>query len=226
MEVNFLDHVYAVKVALPHLRQAGQGALIHVTSVEAIRSLPLQSAYAASKHAVSGMLESLRTGLMYSKTPISVTEIQPASINTPLFDKAVSKLGVKPQGVPPLYPPSAVAEAILYAAEHPTRNMIVGDAGKLIALVQRISPPLMDTYMARSGIDAQKTDQIKSVDAPNNLFEPISGFDRVEGDLYDKTQPSLTTALDTHPIFKWGAIAAALGVVTLAFLVNPGSHRG
>lgn len=224
-EVNFLGQVYGAKAALPYLKQNGQGALIHVTSVEAVRSLPLQSAYAASKHAVSGFLESLRVELMHDNIPISVTEVRPASINTPFFDKAVTKLGVKPQGAPPLYPPSAVAKTILYVAEHPTRDIIVGDAGKVIAFMQRLSPSLVDTYMVHNGFEAQKTQQPKAADAPHNLYEPLPGFDRAEGDLGDKTQPSVTTPLDTNPALKWGAIATTLGVVTLAFLANQALNR-
>lgn len=217
MEVNFLAHVYALKVAVPYLKQAGQGAMIHTTSVEAMRSLPLQSAYAASKHAVSGLLESVRVELMHDKVPVSITEVQPAGINTPLFDKAITRLGMKPQGTPPLYSPKAVAEAILYVAEHPTRDIVVGDAGKMIALLQRLSPPLLDAYLVRSGFDSQRTNQPKAEDAPNNLYAPIDGFDRTEGDLQNKTQPSLTTLLDTQPILKWGAIAT-VGALALAVL--------
>lgn len=104
MEVNYLGHVYALKAVLPQLKQTG-GALIHVTSVEAVRSLPLQSAYAASKHAVNGLLEAVRVELKHDNVPVSITEIQPAGINTPLFDKAITRLGMKPQGTPPLYSP-------------------------------------------------------------------------------------------------------------------------
>lgn len=225
MEVNFLGQVHGAKAALPHLKTNG-GALIHVTSVEAIRALPLQSAYAASKHAVSGFLESLRVELKRENAPVSVTEIRPASINTPFFNKAVTKLGVTPQGAPPLYPPSAVAEAIVYVAEHPTRDLIVGDAGKIIALMQNISPALVDGYMVQSGFDAQKTNQPKAADAPNNLYQPIAGFDRVEGEFGDQTQPSLTTALDTNPALKWGAIVTAVGVLAVAFLANQAFNQG
>lgn len=216
IDVNLMGQVNGAKVALPHLKREGRGALIHITSVEAVRSLPLQSAYAASKHAVSGFLEAIRVELMHEKLPISVTEVRPASINTPFFDKARTKLGVKPMGAPPLYPPSDVAKVILYAAEHPTRDVVVGDAGKAIALMQRVSPALVDAYMVRNGFDAQRTDQPKSADAPDNLFEPIAGFNRAEGDLGDQTQPSLTTWLDTNPAAKWGALAiTALGVAAL-----------
>lgn len=218
MEVNYLGHVYALKAALPHLKPNG-GALIHTTSVEAVRSLPLQSAYAASKHAINGLLEAVRVELMHDKTPVSITEIQPAGINTPLFDKAITRLGMKPQGTPPLYPPRAVAESIVYAAEHPSRSIVVGDAGKIVVLAQRLAPQLLDAYLVRSGFDSQKTNQPKSADAPNNLYAPIAGFDRSEGDLQDKTQPSLLTKLDTNPTLRWGAIAVG-GIATLAVLAE------
>jgi short-subunit dehydrogenase len=141
-----MGQVYGAMAALPHIKREGRGALIHVSSVEAKRSLPLQSAYAAAKHGIDGFLESLRVELMHEKLPISVTNIMPASINTPLFNKARTKLGVKPVGVAPIYQPSLVAKAIVEAAEHPKRDVVVGDAGKMILLAQRISPGFVDAY--------------------------------------------------------------------------------
>lgn len=212
INVNLLGQVYGAKAALPHLKQTGGGALVHVTSVEARRSLPLQSAYAASKHGVDGFLEALRVELKHEKAPISVTEILPASINTPFFDKARTKLGVKPQGVPPLYQPKLVADAILYAAEHPIREIVVGDAGKVILLAQRLSPGLVDAYMVRTSFQAQRTDQPKSPEAADNFDQPLPGFDTTEGSFPDQTQPSPLSWLDTHPIAQWSAIAiSALG---------------
>ncbi|MBD2776128.1 SDR family oxidoreductase [Iningainema tapete] len=188
IDVNLMGQVYGAKVALPHLKREGRGALIHVTSVEAKRSLPLQSAYAASKHAVDGFLESLRVELMHQKLPISVTQIMPAGINTPLFNKARTKLGVKPMPTPPIYDPSLVAKAIVEAAEHPKREVVVGDAGKIILLAQRISPGLVDAYMERSGFDSQYTKEPKSENAPDNLYEPLSGYDKIEGDFSDQSR--------------------------------------
>ena len=78
-----------------------------------------QSAYAASKHGMKSFLEALHLELQHEDVPISVTEVMPSSINTPFFNKARTKLGVKPQGMPPIYQPSIVTDAILYAAEHP-----------------------------------------------------------------------------------------------------------
>lgn len=220
IDVNLMGQVYGAMVALPHLKQTGQGSLIHVTSVEARRSLPLQSAYAASKHAVDGFIESLRVELMHDNVLVSVTEILPASINTPLFSKARTKLGVKPMGVPPIYEPEIVADAILYAAEHPVRDIVVGDAGKLILLGQSVSPALVDLYMEKTAFDGQRTEEPKSEDAPDNLEAPLSGFDRVKGDFSDQAQSvSVSNWLDTHPVTKWGALAG-MGAIALAMLAS------
>jgi NAD(P)-dependent dehydrogenase (short-subunit alcohol dehydrogenase family) len=188
IDVNLMGQVYGAMAALPHLKREGRGALIHVTSVEARRSLPLQSAYAASKHGVDGFLESLRVELMHEKLPISVTNIMPASINTPLFNKARTKLGVKPMGVPPVYQPSLVAKAIVEAAERPKRDVVVGDAGKAILAAQRISPSAVDAYMVRTAFSGQRTNEPKSESAPDNLYEPIQGYDKIEGDFSEQAR--------------------------------------
>jgi NAD(P)-dependent dehydrogenase (short-subunit alcohol dehydrogenase family) len=188
IDVNLMGQVYGAIAALPHLKREGRGALIHVSSIEARRSLPLQSAYAAAKHGIDGFLESLRVELQHEKLPISVTNVMPASINTPLFNKARTKLGVKPVGVPPIYQPSLVADAILDVAEHPKRDVVVGDAGKMILLAQRISPSLVDAYMVLTAFEGQRTNEPKSADAPDNLFEPIPGYNTSEGDFSDQAR--------------------------------------
>jgi hypothetical protein len=53
--------------------------------------------------------------------PISISLLKPGSIDTPLFEKAKTLLGVEPQPIPPVYTPGVVAHAILEAAEHPMR---------------------------------------------------------------------------------------------------------
>jgi len=58
-------------------------------------------------------VDSLRRELMHEQAPVSVTNIMPGTINTPLFSQARTKIGVKPQGPPPFYQPNVVAELIL-----------------------------------------------------------------------------------------------------------------
>ena len=217
IDVNLTGQAYGAMAALPHLKKEGRGALIHISSVEARRSIPLQSPYSASKHGVEGMLDSLRVELQHEGWPISVTNILPSVINTPFYNKVRTKLGVKPTGVPPYYQPSIVAEAILYVAEHPTRDFIVGDVGKVLDIMQRISPVLVDNILLLIGFAGQRTNEQKSEDAPNNVFEPIAGYDTVEGDFGNLTIPTFTDWLDMNPPVKWGAVAlaAALGLGAL-----------
>ena len=186
IDVNLIGQAYGLMAALPHLKRGQGGALICVSSIEARRSFPYQSAYAASKHGVEGMLEALRMEIEHEGLPISITNIMPAAINTPFFDKARTKLGVKPKGVPPFYQPKIVADAILYAAEHPTRDLIVGGVGKLLDLGQRFSPRLMDRLLGLFSFTMQKTDQPKAVLDPNNLFQPLDSFPYSEGEFGDQ----------------------------------------
>ncbi len=215
VEIDLLGQAYGAMAALPHIKREGRGALVHVTSVVARRAVPLQSAYCAAKHGVDGFLESLRVELRREGWPIGVTNVMPAAINTPFFDKARTKLGVKPKGFPPMYAPDVVSDAILYAAEKAPRDIVAGGAGKGMILGQRLSPRLMDAIMLPGGFGSQQTDEPKPEDAPDALFEPVEDQDRVEGDLDSQTlSRSLSTWLDTHPVAKRGLIAGAvLGAV-------------
>ncbi len=190
IDVNLMGQVYGARAALPHLRREGRGALIHVSSMAAKRSVPLQSAYSASKHGIDGFLEALRVELRHEGLPISVTQVMPATVNTPLFDKARTKLGVKPIAPPPIYEPGAVADAILHAAENPARDLVVGAAARALITSQQISPPTVDAFMESFGVEVHYTDEPKSADDPNNLFEPVEGYGRVEGSFGEQAVPA------------------------------------
>src|SRR5215217_7529902 len=189
VDVNLMGQVYGAMAALPHIKREGVGALIHVSSMGAKRSIPLQSAYCASKHGIDGFLESLRVELQHEKLPISVTQVMPATINTPFFDKARTKLGVKPVAPPPIYQPGIVSEAILHAAENPGRDLIVGAAAKAVIQSQAISPRLLDALLRRRGFEVHYTDEPKPTEAPDNLFGPVKGYDTAEGSFGDRAHP-------------------------------------
>lgn len=216
IDVDLMGQVYGAMAALPHLKREGRGALIHVSSVEGTRSLPYQSAYSAAKHGVEGFIEAMRLELQHEKWPISVTSVKPGVINSPFWNNGRTKLGVKPAGIPPYYEPKLVADAILYVAEHPTRDYLVGDVAKILDLVQRISPPLVDSLLLLIGFKLQHSSEPKSEDASNNFYEPVAEDDRVNGDYSNFVIPSVSDWLDKNPVLQWGAIA---GTAALALLV-------
>jgi NAD(P)-dependent dehydrogenase (short-subunit alcohol dehydrogenase family) len=216
IDVDLMGQVYGAMAALPHLKREGRGALIHISSMEGRRSLPYQSAYSAAKHGVEGFVEAMRLELQHENWPISVTSIKPAVINTPFWNNGLTKLGVKPAGIPPYYDPRLVADAILYAAEHPTRDFLVGDAAKVLDVLQRLSPSLVDSFLLRVAFPMQRSSEAKSADAANNFYQPVEEEDRIDGDFSNQVIPSITDALDKNPLLQWGAIATGAIFVLLA----------
>nr|WP_199305769.1 SDR family oxidoreductase [Pseudanabaena sp. FACHB-2040] len=216
IEVNLMGQVYGAMVALPYLRQTGQGALISVGSVEGHRSLPLQSAYSSSKHATEGFLDSLRVELIHDKVPISVTNIMPATINTPFYNNGLTKLGRKPKGVPPFYQPELVARSILHAAENPVRELIVGDVGRILDIAQKLAPGLVDVALALIAVPGEHSSEPKSETDPNNLYTPVETDNRVRGDFDNQVIPSFLDWFDWHPAAKWGTVAGIAGLALLA----------
>lgn len=214
VDVNLTGQAYGAMAALPYLKKTGRGAIIQVSSVEAEVGVPYQTAYAASKHGMKGYLEVLRLELAHDKVPISVTNIMPSGINTPFFNNARTKLGVKPTALRPIYQPKLVADAIVYAAEHPVPEITVGGGGLLFALTKRYAPILTDTFLSLAGFSGQKTSEPKSARAKTNLFKPVKGEDRIEGDFSDRAHDSSRyTWLATHPAANMALKAALVGAV-------------
>ena len=182
IRVNLLGQIFGARAALPHLRASGDGVLIGIGSVESYRAVPLQAPYVASKFGVRGFYDTLRMELVDEGAPVAVTVILPASINTPLFQHAWSKLGVVPRVLPPVYPPEEVAHAIVRAAQQPTREVPVGGSALGFLLGQRLSPALTDAALTvgRAAFRRQRTD--RPDDGEDNLDRPMPGPGRVRGD--------------------------------------------
>jgi NAD(P)-dependent dehydrogenase (short-subunit alcohol dehydrogenase family) len=201
IQVNLLGEIYGMKAALPYLKRQRHGTIINVASALAERAVPLQAAYCASKHGIKGFTEALRLELAREQSGITVTLIEPSSINTPLFTHARSKMGVEPMPIPPIYEPRVVAEAILFAAEHPRRTIVAGGAGKVMTILQRISPVLLDRYMLQGDrmVKAQKTD--RPDDGRDNLDAPMPGNGRTTGDFGEqaKAVSPYTRYLEQYP---------------------------
>lgn len=212
MRINFLGQVYGARAALPHLARTA-GALVCVGSAYSDRGSPYWTAYSASKHAVKGWLDGLRVELQAQGSPVRVTLVKPATINTPLFRKAKTQTGATPRGVPPVYSPTLVAEAILRAAQGEERDIYVGDTALLLSLGERLSPGLVDHFMRLVAIPLQESDEPKSADAPSNLYAPVDDDGGEHGTLHEWPW-SPYQAARRHPA---AALAGLLGVGTLAY---------
>ena len=148
MRTNYFGAVNGAMLAVEHLRNRG-GALIQVGSIASDLPTPIMGAYAATKHAVKGYINSLRAEITADKLPISVTLIKPAGIDTPIAQHAANHMPGEAQLPPPVYDPQLVADAILSAAEHPRREITVGGAGRAQVLMGTHFPQLIDALAGK-----------------------------------------------------------------------------
>ncbi|HLL70411.1 MAG TPA: SDR family oxidoreductase [Pyrinomonadaceae bacterium] len=212
VSVNLLGTIYGVRAALPHLKRAGGGAIINVGSVLSDRAVPLQSTYCATKHAVKGFTEAVRMELEHEGAGVHLTLVKPAVINTPYYNHARTRMGVEPRAMFPVYEPSLVAEAIIHAAVHPVRDIVVGDGGKILSVLQRISPSLLDRVMLAGGAAFKLQQRAEPPRPGDNLFAPMNETGATTGEYTHRstTFSPFTTHLEPYPNRKRLLLAAAV----------------
>jgi short-subunit dehydrogenase len=214
-DVNYWGVVYGSRIAADYLRTRG-GAIINLGSVASDRGIPLQAAYSASKHAVKAFTDTLRVELEKEGAPISVTLIKPTAIDTPFFRHAKTYMGAQPVEPSPMYSPDAVARAILYAAEHPVRDLLVGDLAPLQSWMGRMMPRLGDRFVKATMFEGQKSPR-KPQPGENRVFEGASGDLQERGDYGVRVmETSLYTRAATHPrLARMLAAGVLAGVAAL-----------
>jgi short-subunit dehydrogenase len=212
-DVTYLGAVYGTMAALKRMRRRDLGVIVQVGSALAYRSIPLQAPYCGAKHAIRGFTDSLRSELIHSRSKVHLTMVQMPALNTPQFSWCKTRLPRHPQPVPPIFQPEVGAKAIVWAAHHRRREVLVG--GPTIEAVEgnKVAPGLLDQYLARNCYEAQQTDQLVDPERPNNLFEPVPGDFGAHG-IFDRRARTSSAQLWQTTHRKWLA-ASAVGVAAL-----------
>jgi NAD(P)-dependent dehydrogenase (short-subunit alcohol dehydrogenase family) len=216
-EVTYLGYVYGTLSALKRMLPRDRGTIVHVGSALAYRSIPLQAAYCAAKHAVLGFHSSLRTELLHDHSNVHTTMVQMPALNTPQFGWVKSRLPRKAQPVPPIYQPEVAARIIYYAAHHPHRREYFAGWSTVKAIVgNKLAPSFADRYLARHGYEAQQYDGAADHSRPNNLWKPVPGDHGAHGAFDDRARPfSLESWAESHPM-----LVAAVGLWCAATFVE------
>lgn len=207
--VTYLGYVHGTLAALKHMRPRNRGTIVQVGSALAFRSIPLQSAYCGAKAAIRGFTDSLRTELIHEGSGVRVTQVHLPAVNTPQSERQRNKMPKKQQPVPPIFSPDSIALAILWAADHAPRQMLVGFPTLQAVWGQKLIPGLLDRYLARAAWEAQ------FVDEPNRqtgdiLFETLPGDPGARGTYTGREHgPDLQMRLRMHPIATGMSLAAA-----------------
>ncbi len=147
MEVNFFALTEMTRLALPVLKRGTNPMLVNLSSIIGHRGVPYNSEYCASKFAVRGFSESIRTEL--TRHGIDVLVVCPGTTQTEFFDRVIARTG-EPTW-PEHTPVSAerVAVAIVRAMRRGKAEIIPYGWGRILCWLNRLSPRLMDWVMAR-----------------------------------------------------------------------------
>ncbi len=148
MNINFWGVVYGTKAFLPHLRTAGEGHVVNISSVFGLIGVPTQSAYNAAKFAVKGFTESLREELAIEGAPIGVTCVHPGGIKTNIAASAriTTSKGFTDDKAQRdfekafITTPESAAATIVRAIERNQRRLLIGPDARVIDWMSRIMP--------------------------------------------------------------------------------------
>jgi short-subunit dehydrogenase len=217
-EVTYLGYVYGTLAALTRMSARDRGAIVQVGSALAYRSIPLQAAYCAAKHAVKGFTEALWCELLHDRSGVRLAMVQMPALNTPQFGWSRSRLPNAPQPVPPIYQPEVAARAIVWAAHHRRRELYVGSPTVEAIAGERIMPRALDHYLAEVGYEGQQTDAPVGADRADNLFDPVPGDHGAHG-AFDARARARSPAL-------WMATHRAAAAAGAAALLLAGGAAG
>ncbi len=209
--VTYLGQVHGMMAALSRMRVRNQGTIVNVGSALAYRSVPLQSVYCGAKAAIRGFTDSLRSEIIHDQLAVHLTTVDLPAVNTPQFDWALNKMGMKAKPVAPIFEPEVPARAIFFAATHRRREVWVGFPTVKAILANRIAPGLIDRYLASSGYAGQLTDEPLQADPPANLFDAVPGNYGAHGRFDSQSKPgSWEMFTDRHRTAFWAAVGVGL----------------
>jgi short-subunit dehydrogenase len=147
MEVNFFAAVEMIRDCLPALKAGTTPMIVNVASILGQRGIPLHSEYCASKFALRGFSQSLRTELL--RDGIDLLIVSPGTTETDFFDHLVEKKNEVPWKVSRGVPAERVARSTVKAIRKGKHEIIPSFKGKLLCFLNRASTLLVDRLMAR-----------------------------------------------------------------------------
>jgi NAD(P)-dependent dehydrogenase (short-subunit alcohol dehydrogenase family) len=171
MEINFWGAVYGCKAVVPLMRaQPNGGVIINVSSILGKRGVPFETAYCASKFALAGFSEALRTEVM--SAGIDVSTIFPGAVESEIWESASNQTGLEMPSFLPKFPARELARIIVQDARFPQPEIVMSLDAQAVSFLNTLAPGLMDLFLGQS--------------APfiEGLRETAAGADIAGGNLY------------------------------------------
>jgi len=174
MDVNFWGAVYACKAAVPRMRaQAGGGLIINIASIMGKRGLPYETAYCASKFAMAGFSEALRTEVMAQG--IDVSTIFPGAVESEIWETTDNRTGLDLAALLPKFPARELARIIVDDARLPQPEIVMALDAQVVGLLNTVAPGLMDFVLGQSMPFLEGFQKGAAAGAPSRGPAPGSG---------------------------------------------------
>ena len=146
LRTNLLGQVYGARAALPRFRAQGSGVLVVVASLYSKVTSPYLSPYITSKFGTYGFAEVLREELGRERH-IHVCTVLPATIDTPIYQRAANYTGRRVHPLPPAVDARRVAAAIVGVVDSPRRETVVGQVQRAGVALRSLAPTLFEALV-------------------------------------------------------------------------------
>ena len=145
MDINFWGSVYCTKAALPFITQ-NKGVIVGVSSIAGYRGLPGRSGYSASKYALNGWLEALKTELYGSGTHVMwvCPGFTTSNIRNAALDKDAKAQGESPMDEGEMMTSEVCATHIIDAISKRKRTLVLTFTGKRTVFMNKFFPAWAD----------------------------------------------------------------------------------
>jgi short-subunit dehydrogenase len=145
MDINFWGTVYTTKAALPFVLKAN-GVIVGVSSIAGYRGLPGRSGYSASKYALNGWLEALRTELFGSGTHVMwvCPGFTSSNIRNAALNKDAQAQGESPMDEEAMMSSDECAQHIIHAIGKRKRSLVLTFTGKRTVFMNKFFPAWAD----------------------------------------------------------------------------------
>ena len=145
MDINFWGTVYCTKAALTSIQQ-NKGVIVGVSSIAGYRGLPGRSGYSASKFALNGWLEALKTELYASGTHVMwvCPGFTTSNIRNAALDKNAKAQGESPMDEGAMMSSEDCATHIIHAIEKRKRSLVLTFTGKRTVFMNKYFPAWAD----------------------------------------------------------------------------------
>jgi short-subunit dehydrogenase len=220
INVTLMGFVHGTQSALRRMIARNRGVIVQVGSALAFRSIPLQSAYCAAKHGMKGFTESVRSELMHDGIDVRVSMVHLPGVNTTQFSWTKNRLAHKPRPTGTIHQPEVAAEAVVWLAGHPRRQILLAYPTVEAVTGEKFIPGELDKYLSHKAWEGAQLDEPAEAGHADNFWKPLPGDHGAHGPFDGEAWKSSPMFWVTRNKGALMTLAAGAGVAAAAYLLS------